>query len=65
MPVQIDQKLLRCARCGKMLHKNAPQVEVTKLDGKRLVFCPDICLDEYAALFDLDTSPTTSRETAQ
>jgi hypothetical protein len=47
-----------------MLHKNAAKIEVTKGDGKRLVFCPDICLDEYVTLFDLDLS-NTSRETAQ
>ena len=52
-PIQIEQTFPRCRRCGKMIHLRGERIEATGLDGASLVFCSEICRDEYAELFGL------------
>ena len=51
MPIQIDQRIPRCARCGKMVYIRAPRIQgaVTSV-----LFCSQVCQDEYAHLMRSD-----------
>lgn len=49
MPIQIEQKLPRCSRCGKIVPAGAPGL-VTESTGS--LFCTPRCQDEYHALHD-------------
>jgi hypothetical protein len=53
MPVQIEQRFPRCQRCGRMIALNGPRIEALAADGKQIVFCSEICRDEYEALVGL------------
>jgi hypothetical protein len=55
MTIQIEQKFPRCQRCGKMIHFEARRLEGTSRDGRTVVFCSDICHDEFAEVFGLAT----------
>ena len=46
MPIQIEQTLPKCRRCGKMSHARDPQ----RIDDGDLVFCSVRCQSEYRAL---------------
>lgn len=47
MPIQIEQKMPRCRRCGKLVHERDRQrVEL----ADHTLFCSAICRDEYGAL---------------
>jgi hypothetical protein len=46
MPIQIEQKMPRCARCGKLVHER--DLERVELGGR--VFCSTTCRDEYLEL---------------
>jgi hypothetical protein len=52
VPVRIDQTFPRCARCGRMIHDEAPRIEIGR--GRRAtVLCSELCRDEYVALHGL------------
>jgi hypothetical protein len=53
MAVQIEQKFPRCRRCGRMIHLRGERIRATGRDGAAVVFCSEICRDEYEALFGL------------
>jgi hypothetical protein len=36
-----------------MIHVEAPRIEATSAEERALVFCSEICRDEFAELFDL------------
>jgi len=47
MPIQIEQRMPRCLRCGKLVHeRDAERIE--EADGT--LFCSATCRDEYAEL---------------
>lgn len=46
MPIQIEQKLPRCRRCGKLVHVR----DAERVESGGLLFCSNICRDEYAEL---------------
>jgi GntR family transcriptional repressor for pyruvate dehydrogenase complex len=50
-PIQIEQRVPRCARCGKMINVRGMHVEAEE-DGKRLLFCSELCQDEFGRLVD-------------
>jgi hypothetical protein len=58
VPIQIEQKFPRCNRCGKMIHFRASRIEAEASDAKVVVFCSEICRDEYADLFTLASAGT-------
>jgi hypothetical protein len=51
--IQVDQRVPRCARCGKMINVRGAHLSAPADDGGRLLFCSEICGDEYASLFGL------------
>jgi hypothetical protein len=46
MPIQIEQTLPKCRRCGRMTHARDPQ----RIDEGELVFCTERCQREYHEL---------------
>ena len=36
-----------------MIHREAPRIEATSSQGRKAVFCSELCRDEFAALFGL------------
>ena len=46
MAIQIEQKLPRCLRCGKLVHVR----DAERVESHGLLFCSKICRDEYAEL---------------
>ena len=50
-PIQIDQRVPRCDRCGKMINVRGAHLAAVGSDGGRLLFCSGICQDEFTTLF--------------
>ena len=46
MPIQIEQPLPKCRRCGRMTHARDPR----RIDEGELVFCTERCQREYHEL---------------
>lgn len=53
MTIQIQQTFPHCERCGIMLHTRRARIAARAADGRSLVFCSDLCRDEYAELYGL------------
>lgn len=53
MTIQIQQTFPHCTRCGIMMHHSRPRIDALDADGKRVLFCSELCRDEYAALSGL------------
>jgi hypothetical protein len=51
--IQIQQTFPHCTRCGIMRHHSQPRIDALDADGKRVLFCTELCRDEYAELFGL------------
>jgi hypothetical protein len=55
MVIQIEQTFPRCDRCGRMIHGEAARIETTSAEGRAVVFCSEICRNEFAELFQLES----------
>lgn len=53
LAIQIEQKFPRCQRCGKLIHFRAERIEADDVSGKHIVFCTQICYDEFEARFGI------------
>ena len=53
MTIQIQQEFPHCARCGIMVHTRRARIVGRGEDGRTLVFCSELCRDEYAELVGL------------
>jgi hypothetical protein len=53
LAIQIEQKFPRCQRCGKLIHFRAERIEADDLSGNHIVFCTQICYDEFEARFGI------------
>ena len=53
MTIQIQQTFPHCSRCGLMRHHSQPRIEAVGEDGKPVLFCTELCRDEYADLHGL------------
>ena len=48
--IQIEQRVPRCARCGKMINLRGRFFELESAGRARVLVCSEICRDELAAL---------------
>ena len=48
MTIQVQQTFPHCARCGIMLHFRRPRIAALDTDERRVLFCSELCRDEYA-----------------
>jgi hypothetical protein len=46
MPIQIEQKMPRCARCGKLVHDR----DLDRVESGGVLFCSTTCHDEFLEL---------------
>jgi DNA-binding FadR family transcriptional regulator len=66
-PIQIDQRIPRCARCGKMINVRGGHLSVALEDNGQLLVCSLICRDEIAATLerlDADEAPAAAAHKA-
>ena len=47
MPIQIEQKIPRCLRCGNVVHDHSAERIV---DDEGRLFCSQVCYEEYLDL---------------
>jgi hypothetical protein len=52
LSIQIKQVFPHCERCGKMVHTRRPRI-AARAEGRPVVFCSELCRDEYDRLFGL------------
>lgn len=55
MAIQINQEFPHCARCGIMVHTRRARIVAAGRDGASLIFCSELCRDEYADLVGLSS----------
>jgi hypothetical protein len=49
--IQIEQRMPKCGRCGRMIHQRAEHVSLPADDGRStVVLCSKRCQREYEAL---------------
>jgi hypothetical protein len=48
MPIQIDQTIPKCQRCGKLVHDRDPR----RIEEDEALFCSEPCRAEHAALLN-------------
>ena len=53
MTIQIQQEFPHCARCGIMVHTRRARIVARGLDRRAVVFCSELCRDEYEDLVGL------------
>lgn len=53
MAIQVKQEFPHCARCGIMIHERQRRIEATGGGRDRLVYCSEICRDEYTEMHGL------------
>jgi hypothetical protein len=53
MTIQVRQEFAHCDRCGIMLHTSRSRIAARTDGGARVLFCSELCRDEYAELFGL------------
>jgi ribosomal protein L24E len=52
LSIQIKQVFPHCERCGKMVHTKRARI-VARADSRLVIFCSELCRDEYEGLFGL------------
>jgi hypothetical protein len=55
MGIQINQEFPHCARCGIMVHTRSFRIVASDNAGEPVVFCSELCRDEYAELVGLSS----------
>jgi hypothetical protein len=48
--IQIDQRIPRCARCGRTIHPRARRLEARGAGRRPILICSELCREEYEAL---------------
>ena len=53
MAIQVKQEFPHCERCGIMIHDRQRRIEADSGGREPLVFCSEICRDEYVEVHGL------------
>lgn len=53
MAIQVKQEFPHCARCGIMIHERRRRIEAAGPGRDPLVYCSEICRDEYVEMHGL------------
>ncbi len=48
MTIQVEQGIPHCERCGIMIHAKRRRIGAVDAAGRPVVFCSELCRDEYA-----------------
>ena len=48
--IQIEQRVPRCARCGRTVHPRAKRLEAKGTGRRRVLLCSELCREEYEEL---------------
>ena len=53
MAIQVKQEFPHCERCGIMIHDRQRRIEADGGGREPLVFCSELCRDEYVEMHGL------------
>ncbi|MCY3923992.1 MAG: hypothetical protein OXG52_00550 [bacterium] len=54
MAIQVKQEFPHCQRCGIMIHERRRRIEAPSGGRGPLVYCSEICRDEYVEMHGLE-----------